>query len=81
LQQAIALSNENDGGDSAANAGDIDMSDEAALQLAIEMSMTEDAEREMDAEDEDMGAVLETLPGVDTSDPALKDALKEMEKK
>lgn len=77
LQQAIAISNE--GGN--APVDDAPMDDEAALQLAIEMSMKEEEEAQMkNNEDEDMGAVLETLPGVDTSDPALKDALKEMEK-
>jgi len=82
LQQAIAMSNEAGGNDSAVD--DAPMDDEAALQLAIEMSMKEEDEAQMKADsqntDEDMGVVLETLPGVDTSDPALKDAMKELEK-
>lgn len=70
LQQAIAMSTEAD-----ETNDDAAMSEEAALQLAIEMSMNDDA----DDQDVDMGAVLESLPGVDASDPALQDALKRME--
>lgn len=91
LQQAIALSNENDGHDGTAAAAVLPaageaMSDDQALQLAIELSMKEDADAEAamqvdTKEDEDMVAVLGTLPGVDTTDPGLEDAVKEMEKK
>lgn len=77
LQQALAMSTEAEDTTGAGGAdNEEELSEEAALQLAIEMSMNEDAENQ---EDEDMGAVLETLPGVDASDPVLQDALKEME--
>ncbi|XP_065850949.1 26S proteasome non-ATPase regulatory subunit 4 homolog isoform X2 [Euphorbia lathyris] len=85
LQQAIALSMQTPGSDSAVR--DVDMSDvtheDQELAIALQMSMQEDAKDGSSQSDvskvlEDqsfMSSVLASLPGVDPNDPSVKDLL------